>query len=88
MGNTFDLTHKWARILPLGILHEIFIESLLYRCCHLILYCGLELLNLTQAVKSVEGMGNTFELSPTWARTLPLGILHGIFVETSSQYGS
>jgi len=54
----------------------------------LILYCGLELLNPTQAVKSVEGMGNTFKLNPTWARNLPLVILHRIFVETSSQYGS
>jgi len=88
LGNTFDLNHKWARILPLGILHEIFIEPLLYRCCHLILYCELELLNPTQAVKSFEGMGNTFELNPTWERTVPLVILHGIFVETFSQYGS
>jgi len=37
----------------------------------------------TQALKSVKGLGNTFELNPKWARTLPSGIFHGIFKETS-----
>jgi hypothetical protein len=32
----------------------------------------------TQALK---GLGNTFDLNPKWARTLPSRILHGIFKE-------
>jgi len=31
---------------------------------------------------SVKGLGNTFDFSPKWARTLLAGIFHGIFKET------
>jgi hypothetical protein len=37
----------------------------------LTLCCGLEEQKPTQALKSVKGPGNTFDLSPKWARTLP-----------------
>ena len=44
--NTFDLNPKWARTLPSGILHGIFIEALSlhfsYRSWHLTPWCGLE----------------------------------------------
>jgi len=40
--------------------------------------CGLVVQKSTQAVK---GLGNTVDLNPKWARTLPSGILHGIFIE-------
>jgi hypothetical protein len=33
--------------------------------------CGLEVQNPTQALKSVEGPGNTLHLNPKWERTLP-----------------
>jgi hypothetical protein len=33
--------------------------------------CGLEVQKPTQALKSVKGPGNTFDLNPKWARTLP-----------------
>jgi len=34
--------------------------------------CGLEVQNPTQALKSVKGPGNTFDLNPEWEkRTLP-----------------
>jgi hypothetical protein len=33
--------------------------------------CGLEVQKPTQALKSVKGPGNTFELNPKWSRTLP-----------------
>ena len=35
----------------------------------------------TQALKSVKGPGNTFDLNPKWTRTLPLGIFHGLFID-------
>jgi hypothetical protein len=31
----------------------------------------LEVQKLTQALKSVKGPGNTFDLDPKWSRTLP-----------------
>ena len=31
---------------------------------------------------SVKGPGNTFDLSPKWARTLSLGIFHVVFIES------
>jgi hypothetical protein len=34
-------------------------------------YCGLEVQKPTQALKSVKDPGNTFDLNPKWARTLP-----------------
>jgi hypothetical protein len=44
--------------------------------------CGLEVQNPTQALKSVKSPGNTFDLSPKWARTLPsVGKFHGICIE-------
>jgi hypothetical protein len=30
---------------------------------------------------SVKGLGNTFDLNPKLARTLPLGIFHVVFIE-------
>jgi hypothetical protein len=34
-------------------------------------YCGLEVQKPSQALKSVKGLGNTFDLNPKWSRTLP-----------------
>jgi hypothetical protein len=34
-------------------------------------YCGLEVQKPTQALKSVKGPGNTFDLNSKWSRTLP-----------------
>jgi hypothetical protein len=34
-------------------------------------YCGLEVQKPTKALKSVNGPGNTFDLSPKWSRSLP-----------------
>jgi hypothetical protein len=42
---------------------------------------GLAVQKPIQALKSIKGPGNTFDLNPKWARTLPLGIFHGIFIE-------
>jgi hypothetical protein len=33
--------------------------------------CGLEVQKPTQALQSVKGPGNTFDLIPKWSRTLP-----------------
>jgi hypothetical protein len=33
--------------------------------------CGLEVQKPTQALKSVKGPDNTFDLNPKWERTLP-----------------
>jgi hypothetical protein len=33
--------------------------------------CGLEVQKPTQTLKSVKGPGNTFDINPKWARTLP-----------------
>jgi hypothetical protein len=33
--------------------------------------CGLEVQNPIQALKSVKGLGNTFDINPKWERTLP-----------------
>jgi hypothetical protein len=35
---------------------------------------------------SVKGLGNAFDLNPNWARTLPSGILHGIFIDPPSNF--
>ena len=48
---------------------------------YLIPCCGFDLQNPAQALKSGKGPGNTFDLNPRWARTLPLGIFHGIYIE-------
>jgi hypothetical protein len=46
--------------------------------------CGLEVQKPTQALKSVKGPGNTFDLNPMWSRTLPsLIYFNGILKETS-----
>jgi hypothetical protein len=37
-------------------------------------YCELEVQKPTQTLKAVKGPGNTFDLTPKWARTLPFGI--------------
>jgi hypothetical protein len=34
-------------------------------------YCGLEVQKPTQALKSVKGPGNIFDLNSKWSRTLP-----------------
>jgi hypothetical protein len=46
--------------------------------------CGLEVQKPTQALKSVKDPGNTFDLNPNWARTLPslIYFVHGILIET------
>jgi hypothetical protein len=36
--------------------------------------CGLEVQKPTQALKSVKGPGNSFDLNLKWARTMPSGI--------------
>jgi hypothetical protein len=41
-----------------------------YQSWYLTLCCGLEVQNPTQALKSVKGPGNTFDISPKWERTL------------------
>jgi hypothetical protein len=33
--------------------------------------CGFEVYNPTQALKSVQGPGNTLHLNPKWERTVP-----------------
>jgi len=44
--------------------------------------CGLEVQNPTQALKSVKGPGNTFDLNAPSGKELcpPLAIVHGIFI--------
>jgi hypothetical protein len=45
--------------------------------------CGLQVHYPTSALKSVKDPGNIFNLSPTWAITLPsLIYFYGIFIET------
>ena len=84
--NTFDLIPKWARTLPLGIFHGIFIEpfppstkkipisKLIFNT--LLWAWGAE----THPGKYVSlRPDNSFDLTPKWARNLPFGIVHGIF---------
>ena len=43
--------------------------------------CWLEVHNPTQALKSVKGLGNTFDLNPMWERTLQsFDIFYGLFI--------
>ena len=62
---------------PLYIFHDIFIETPLhktkfkYQSWYLTPCCGLEVHKPTQALKSVKGPDNTFDLNPKWVRTLP-----------------
>jgi hypothetical protein len=39
-----------------------------YQSCYLTPCCGLGVQKPTQAIKSVKGTGNTFDLNPNWAR--------------------
>ena len=39
-----------------------------------------------QELKSVKVLGNTFDLNPKWAKTLPSGIFHRIFKEPPSPF--
>ena len=60
-----------------------------YRSWNLTSCCGFEAQNPTQALMSVKCPGNTFDLNPKWTRTLPVGILHGRYIEhTLSLYRS
>jgi hypothetical protein len=34
-------------------------------------HCGLEVQKPNQALQSVKGPGNTFDINPKWSRTLP-----------------
>jgi hypothetical protein len=36
----------------------------------------------TQRLKAVKDPGNIFDLNSIWARTLPLGILQGMFMDS------
>jgi len=64
-GHTFELNSKWAKALPLVILHGIFIEApSQYRSWHLTHCYGLEVQDLTQALRSVKGLANTIDLNP------------------------
>jgi hypothetical protein len=78
-GNTFDWNPKWSRTLPFLIyfswniyrdpsLHNFFFK---YQSWYLTHYCGLEVQKPTQALKSVKGPGNTFDIKHKWSRTLP-----------------
>jgi hypothetical protein len=44
--------------------------------------CGLEVQKPTQTLRSVKGLGNTFDIKPKCARTVTSVILNGIFKET------
>ena len=78
-GNTFDLNSKWSRTFPSLIYFswDIYRESPIHKkksknqSWYLTLCCGLEVQKPTQALKSVKGPGNTFDLNPKWSRTLP-----------------
>jgi hypothetical protein len=77
-GNTFDLNPKWARTLPSLIYFscdiyrdpsstkKIQISKLIFDT--LLWAWGAE---THQALMSVKGPGNTFDLNPKWTRTLP-----------------
>jgi len=63
-GHSFELNSKWAKTLPLVILHGIFIEApSQYRSWHLTHCCGLEVQDLKQALRSVKGLANTIDLN-------------------------
>ena len=62
---------------PQYIFHGIFIETplhkVIFKCqsWYVTPYCELEVQKPTQALKSVKGPVNTFDLNPKWSRTLP-----------------
>ena len=63
-GHTFELNSKWAKMLPLVILHGIFIEApSQYRSWHLTHCCGFEVQDLTQVLRSVKGLANSIALN-------------------------
>ena len=78
-GNTFDWNLKWSRTLP----SLIYFSWDIYRDPTFIFFfsnidiwyltpsCGLEVQKPTQALKSVKGPGNTFDINQKWSRTLP-----------------
>ena len=67
LAHTFLLNPKSSRTLPLWILQDIFIElTTKYRSWTLTPYYGLEVHNFTQALKSVKGPGNIFDLDRKW----------------------
>ena len=76
--NTFDLNPKWARTL-LSLIYfsgEINRDlppqiNIKYQSWYLTPCCGFEVQNLTQALQSIKGQGNTFDLIPKCATTLP-----------------
>jgi hypothetical protein len=77
-GNTFDLNSKWSRTLPSLIYYSwnIYrdppsIKKIKYQSWYLTPCCGLEVQKPTQALKSVKGPGNTFDINHKWSTTLP-----------------
>ena len=87
---SFDLNSKWARTVPsVGNLSWNIYRTppppkkkkYKYGSRYFTPCCGLEVQNHIQALTAVNGLGNTFDLNPTWGRTLPLEIVHGIFIE-------
>jgi hypothetical protein len=78
-SNAFDLIPKWSRTLPSLICFswDIYrdppsiIFFFKYQSWYLTPYCGLEVQKPTQALQSVKGPSNTFDLSSKWLRTLP-----------------
>jgi hypothetical protein len=76
--NTFDWNPKWSRTLATLIYFswDIYrdhpsIKKIKYQSWYLTPYCGLEVQKPTEALKSVKGPSNTFDLSSKWLRTLP-----------------
>jgi hypothetical protein len=78
-GNTFDLNLKWSRTLPsliyLGLKSKVFAGPLTDLSAW-VGFCtsspqqGVKY-KPTQALKSANDSGNTFDLIPKWSRTLP-----------------
>jgi hypothetical protein len=68
--NTFDLNPKWERTLP-SAGNFSWDKKYKYQSWYLTSCCGLEVQNPTEALKSVTGPGNTFDIGPKWERTLP-----------------
>ena len=54
-----------------GGLYKYSMKNILRTAKYLTPYCGLEVQKPTQALKSVKGPGNTFDLNSKWSRTLP-----------------
>jgi len=79
-GNTFDLNPKWARTLPSFIENPLPQKTFKYQSWYLTPCCGFEVQKPSQALKSVKGPGNTFELNPKWARTLPSFIYFSLVI--------